>query len=300
MIRPPYLQKGDKIALVAPAGCIDREPVDNAIKHFEQWGYEVIIGDNVFNDYHIFAARDEQRARDMQLALDSDDIRAIVCVRGGYGAIRIIEQLDYSKFQGNPKWLVGFSDICVLHAKLNVLGIESLHAPMPINFPVFSEKAEDIVWTEKILRGSVPLYSFSGNEQNRLGTAEGELVGGNLSILYSLRGVNIELNKQSKILFIEEINEELYHLDRMMQNLKLTGKLDKLQALIVGEMTNMKDGDPSFGKTAYEIIAEAVEDYDFPVVYGFPSGHGKVNMPIILGANVRLNVTKDECTLDFN
>lgn len=300
MIRPPYLQKGDKIALVAPAGCIDREPVENAIKRFEQWGYEVIVGDNVFNNYNIFSARDEQRARDMQLALDSDDIRAIVCVRGGYGSIRIIEQLDYSKFQGNPKWLIGFSDISVLHAKLNVLGVESLHAPMPINFPALDETPEDIAWTEKILRGNVPLYSFRGNEHNRVGEAKAELVGGNLSVLYSLRGIDIEWDKQAKILFIEDLNEELYHLDRMMQNLKLAGKLDKLRALIVGEMSDMKDGDPSFGKTAYEIIAEAVEDYDFPVVYGFPSGHGKLNMPIILGTNVVLNVTKDECTLDFN
>lgn len=300
MIRPPYLQKGDKIAIVAPAGRIERKPVEEAVKRLEAWGYEVVLGDNLFNSYNIFSARDDQRARDMQLALDSDDIRAIFCVRGGYGCIRIIEKLDYSKFQGNPKWLVGFSDISVLHAKLNVLGIESLHAPMPINFPSLDLEPDDILWTKKILEGTMPQYKFNGNEFNREGKVAGELVGGNLSIIYSLRGIDIEWNKHNKILFIEDVNEELYHLDRMMQNLKLAGKFDKLSGLIVGEMTKMKDSDPSFGKTAYEIIAEAVEDYDFPVVYGFPSGHGKVNMPLIIGANVRLIVAKDSCVLDFN
>jgi len=300
MIRPPYLQEGDKIALVAPAGRIEKETVEAATKRIEEWGYEVVVGDNVFNSYNIFAARDDQRARDMQLALDSDDIRAIVCVRGGYGSIRIIDKLDYSKFQGNPKWLVGFSDISVLHAKLNVLGIESLHAPMPINFPELPKEPEDVLWTRRILEGDMPQYNFGGNTLNRDGEVTGELVGGNLSVLYSLRGIDIEWNKQNKILFIEDLNEELYHLDRMMQNLRMAGKFEKLSGLIVGQMTKMKDGDPSFGKSAYEIIAEAVEDYDFPVAYGFSAGHGELNNPLILGTNVNLNVTKESCVLDFN
>lgn len=299
MIRPPYLQKGDKIVLVAPAGCIERAPVEAAVKRFEDWGYEVVVGDNVFNSYHIYSARDDQRARDLQLALDSKEVRAIVCVRGGYGSIRILDKLDYSKFQGNPKWLVGFSDISVLHAKLNVLGVESLHAPMPINFPDLNQEPEDLIWMRKILEGDMPKYTFDTNVLNREGFAAGELVGGNLSILYSLLGVDIEWNKQNKILFIEDLNEELYHIDRIMQNLKMAGKLEKLNGIIVGQMTKMKDGEPPFGKTANEIIAEAVDLYDFPVAYGFPAGHGKINKPLILGTNVNLEVGKESCFLDF-
>jgi len=300
MIRPPYLQKGDKIAIVAPAGRVEPDYVDNAVKRFESWGYEVVVGDNVFNSFNTFSARDDQRLRDMQLALDSHEIRAIVCARGGYGSIRIIDKLDYSTFQGNPKWLIGFSDITVLHAKLNVLGVESLHAPMPINFPADASVPEDIMWTQRILEGEIPQYNFAGHELNREGEVAGEIIGGNLSVIYSLRGVNIQWDKQGKILFIEDVGEELYHLDRMMQNLKMAGSFDKLEGLIVGEMTNMKDGDPSFGKNAYEIIAEAVEEYKFPVAYGFFAGHGSVNKPLIFGANVSLSVSKDSCVLDFN
>lgn len=300
MIRPPYLQKGDKIAIVAPAGRVERDYVESAVKRFEDWGYEVVVGDNVFNSYNIFAARDDQRIRDMQLALDSVDISAIVCARGGYGSIRIFDELDYSKFQGNPKWLIGFSDITVLHAKLNVLGIESLHAPMPVNFPVDGSDTDDILWTKKIIEGEIPKYEFEGNNLNREGEVSGEIVGGNLSIIYSLHGINIQWNKQGKILFIEDVGEELYHLDRMMQSFKLAGSFDKLEGLVVGQMTNMKDGKPGFGKTAYEIIAEAVKDYKFPVAFGFSAGHSTPNNPIIFGANVNLNVSKDSCVLDFN
>lgn len=300
MIRPPYLQKGDKIAIVAPAGKVEREKVELAVKMFEKWGYEVVVGDNVFNDYHIFSASDEERADDLQKAMDSEDIRAIVCARGGYGCIRIVDKLDYSKFQGNPKWLIGFSDITVLHAKLNTLGIESIHGPMPVKFPSDCSESEDLIVLKDLIEGETPEYHFESHSLNRAGKCGGELVGGNLSIVYSLHGIEIEWKKHEKILFIEDIDEDLYHLDRMMQNLKHSGKLERLQGLIVGQLTGMKDGDPSFGKSAYEIIAEAVAGYKFPVVYGFPAGHGDVNFSLIFGAMAELEVNKDSYSLKFN
>ena len=300
MIKPPYLQPGDKIAIVAPAGRVARAKVDLAVKMFEKWGYEVVVGDNVFNDYNIFSATDDERAEDLQKVFDSEDIRAVVCARGGYGCIRIVDKIDYSKFQGNPKWLVGFSDITVLHAKLNTLGIESIHGPMPVKFPEDGSETDDIIKLKKLLEGSQPVYSYTSHPMNRKGVSSGELVGGNLSIVYSLHGIEIEWKKNEKILFIEDVDEDLYHLDRMMQNLKHSGKLEHLQGLLVGQMSEMKDGEPSFGSTAYEIIAEAVEDYDFPVVYGFPAGHGDVNYPLIFGAIAELEVNDKSYNLSFN
>lgn len=299
MIRPPYLQKGDKIIIVAPAGCVNKESVKSAIERFTNWGYEVVLGENIYRDYNIFSGTDGERADDLQKALDSEDIRAIICARGGYGSIRILDRLDYSIFQGNPKWIVGFSDISVIHAKLNVLGIETLHADMPKTMLDKSDDASDIKTFRSLLEGDIPAYKFPSDKMNRQGRVEGELVGGNLSVLYSLRGVDLEWSKMNKILFIEDLNENLYHLDRMMQNLKLDGKLEHLKGLIVGDMLNMRDSEPSFGKTAYEIIQDAVKDYDFPVVYNFPAGHSKMNMPIILGAYVKLEVNSNEYSLDF-
>ncbi|MCH4896796.1 LD-carboxypeptidase [Marinilabiliaceae bacterium JC040] len=299
MIRPPYLQKGDKIIIVAPAGCVNKESVESAIERFTNWGYEVVLGENIYRDYNIFSGTDGERADDLQKALDSEDIRAIICARGGYGSIRILDRLDYSIFQGNPKWIVGFSDISVIHAKLNVLGIETLHADMPKTMLDKSDDASDIKTFRSLLEGDVPEYKFPSDKMNRQGSVEGELVGGNLSVLYSLRGVDLEWSKMNKILFIEDLNENLYHLDRMMQNLKLDGKLEHLKGLIVGDMLNMRDSEPSFGKTAYEIIQDAVKDYDFPVVYNFPAGHSNMNMPIILGAYVKLEVNSNEYSLDF-
>lgn len=300
MIRSPYLQPGDKIAIVAPAGRIDREKVDIAIDMFKGWGYEVVVGKNIFKDYHVFSATDRERAEDLQWAFDSEDIRAVFCARGGYGCIRIVDQLDYSKFQGNPKWLVGFSDITVLHAKLNTLGIESVHGPMPVKFPDDGSRSEDITALKKILEGTLPEYRYESHRYNRSGVCSGELVGGNLSIVYSLHGIEIEWKKHEKILFIEDLDEDLYHLDRMMQNLKHSGKLERLQGLVVGQMTGMKDSDPSFGSTAYEIIAEAVQDYKFPVVFDFPAGHGSINYPLIMGAIADLEVNEESYSLVFN
>lgn len=300
MIRPPYLQPGDKIAIVAPAGRVAREKVELAINMFEKWGYEVVIGKNVFNNYNIFSASDSQRAEDLQEAFDSEDVRAVFCARGGYGCIRIVDEIDYSMFQGNPKWLIGFSDITVLHAKLNTLGIESIHGPMPVKFPEDGVESNDLAVLKNLLEGDIPEYSFENNPMNRKGKCNGEVVGGNLSIVYSLHGIEIEWKKHEKILFIEDVDEDLYHLDRMMQNLKHSGKLARLQGLIVGQMTEMKDGDPSFGMTAYEIIAEAVKDYKFPVVYGFPAGHGNINYPLLIGGMAELDINEDSYSLRFN
>jgi len=300
MIRPQYLQPGDKIAIVAPAGRVARGKVDLAVKMFEKWGYEVVVGDNVFNNHHIFSATDSDRVEDLQKVFDSEDVMAVFCARGGYGCIRIVDKIDYSKFQGNPKWLIGFSDITVLHAKLNTLGIESIHGPMPVKFPDDGSESDDLVRLKSLLEGSLPGYTYESHLLNRNGVCSGELVGGNLSIVYSLHGIEIEWKKHEKILFIEDVDEDLYHLDRMMQNLKHSGKLERLEGLVVGQMTEMKDGDPSFGASAYEIIAEAVKDYKYPVVFGFPAGHGGINYPLIFGAIAELEVCDESYSLNFN
>ncbi len=299
MIRPPYLQKGDKIAIVAPAGKVEREKVDLAVRIFEKWGYEVEVGDNVFNDYHTFSARDDQRVDDLQKAMNSENIRAIMCARGGYGCIRIVGKLDYSKFQGNPKWLIGFSDITVLHAKLNALGVESIHGIMPVKFPCDGSESDDLRILKKLIEGEIPEYKLESHSLNRIGKCGGEIVGGNLSVLYGMHNADIDKKKYERILFIEDVGENLYHLDRMMQTLKYSGKLERLQGLIVGQFTEMKDSNPYFGKSAYEIISEAVEDYEFPVVYGFPAGHGDVNIPVLLGAMAELDVGNSYYTLRY-
>ncbi len=290
MIHPPYLKPGDKIAIVSPARSITFEEVHPAIRFFQRQGLEVVLGSYVFTRYNQFAGTDEQRRKDFQQMLDDDHIRAIVCARGGYGTVRIIDQLDFKNFCDHPKWIVGFSDVTVLHAHIHrQFGIETLHAAMPVNMQ--EEKPDDTLMTLiEALFGNPMAYFCEKKPLSRPGVAEGVLVGGNLSILHNLAGTASDIDTAGKILFIEDLDEYLYHIDRMMMNLKRTGKLAKLHGLIVGGMTKMNDNAIPFGLTANEIIADSVREYKFPVCYDFPAGHIEPNVALVLGRKVTLKV----------
>ncbi|HEY6162991.1 MAG TPA: LD-carboxypeptidase [Bacteroidia bacterium] len=287
---PPYLKKGDKIGIVATARKISRAELQPAVDILKQWGLEPVLSENIFGEDHQFSGTDEQRAADLQRMLDDDSIRAVISARGGYGTLRIIDKLDLSKFIAHPKWVVGYSDITVLHSHLHALGIATLHATMPINFA----KHEEATGTLRTALFGGPLsYFIPHHHLNREGKAEGETIGGNLSLLYALAASKSDTSTHGKILFIEDLDEYLYHIDRMMLNLKRSGKLSKLKGLIIGGFTDMKDNPVPFGKTAEEIIREAVEEYDYPVCFGFPAGHIEKNCALPFGTKTILEVNEN-------
>jgi len=299
MITPPYLKKGDKIAIVSPARKISPAEVEIAINIFKAWGLEVVLGDHLFASYNQFAGSDEQRLSDFQQMLDDSSIRAIICSRGGYGTVRIIDQLDFTRFLQSPKWIVGYSDVTVLHSHIHRhYGVETLHAIMPVNFKGKCDGNPSLNSLKKALFGKELVYRFPVEQYFRKGSCKGPLVGGNLSILYSLTNTSSDINTNGKILFLEDLDEYLYHIDRMMMNLRRSSKLEGLAGLIVGGMTKMHDNEVPYDKTANEIIAEAVEDYPYPVCYNFPAGHIDDNRALILGREVTLEVG-DEVKLFF-
>jgi len=287
MIQPPLLKKGDKIGVIAPARKIAKEEIQNAIDLFTRWGLEVVLSKNLFRIDNQFAGTDDERAEDLQTMLDDASIKAVISARGGYGTIRIIDKIDFAKFKKNPKWVIGYSDITVLHSHIHNLEIETLHATMPINFSKNSEATETL---RKALFGEKLKYEFESHPLNRTGAADGELVGGNLSLLYALTGSVSDIKTEGKILFVEDLDEYLYHIDRMMLNLKRSGKLSHLAGLVVGGMTNMKDNTIPFGKTAEEIILDAVKEFSYPVCFNFPAGHIDKNLALCFGKKVNLEV----------
>lgn len=296
------LPNNGTIAIVAPAGAIAPEILSKAVEIIEQKGYTVRIMPHVLNcATGVFSATDEQRVSDMQRALNDDSIDAIICSRGGYGSCRIIDKLDFSHFKNNPKWIVGFSDITVLHAKLTSIGIASVHAPMLKHIATHGLEHNDNKILFEILAGKTEFQTqLESHALNRFGVAEGTLIGGNLSILHSLRGTKLDIQPQNKILFIEDLSEYNYHIDRMMQNLKLGNILSQLNGIIVGQFTNIKDGNTPFGKNAYEIVAETVKDYDYTTIFGYPAGHNNdINMPLILGKRVRIEANKETSTINY-
>jgi muramoyltetrapeptide carboxypeptidase len=295
MKTPAYLKSGDKITIVAPAGKILKEKVDTAAEIIEGWGIRVVLGNNLFHDHFQYSAPDRERLDDMQQALDDNSVKAILFARGGYGLIRILDQLDFSNFRKNPKWLIGFSDITILHSHIqNNFRIETIHATMAAGLTNL-EAAESL---RKALLGEMLSYEFITHPLSRKGKATGVLVGGNLAILCSLIGSVSDIDTKGKILFIEDVGEYLYRIDRMMWQLKRAGRLAHLAGLIVGGMTDMKDGETPFGKTAYEIVEEAVKQYDYPVCFGFPSGHQEDSRALVLGRKASLDV-KNSSILNF-
>ncbi len=299
MFQPALLNKGDKIGLVAPAGKIDHQKINIAKTVLESLGYEVILGKHVYDEHHIFAGTDEDRATDFQFMLDHEEIKAIICARGGYGSIRIINKLSFDGFERHPKLMIGFSDITIFHARLNHLHFGSLHATMPINFTENIADSSSLQKLVNYLEGKLTNYQIPSHQLNRSGSCEAELVGGNLSIICSLNATDYELNMHGKILFIEDLNEDLYHLDRLMHNLKLGGKLEHLEGLIVGGMSDMKDSETPFGKSAYEIIQDAIKDYNYPVIFNFPAGHIDENWPLPFGKKVNIDVNDKEVNVSW-
>jgi len=292
MIRPPYLRKGDKVGIVSPSRSITFDEIHPSLRVLQKFGLEVVLGSHVFSRHNQFAGTDEYRREDFQQMLDDDSIRAILCSRGGYGAVRIIDKLNFTRFLLHPKWIVGYSDITVFHAHIHEhFGIETLHATMPKN--ILSDVPDDSIKSMiNALFGYPVTYSCSRSPLSRDGSGEGILVGGNLSILCNLMGSASALNTEGKILFLEDVDEYLYHIDRMMMNLKRAKKLSGLAGLIVGGMTKMNDNTVPFGKLPGEIIAEAVTEFKYPVCFDFPAGHVERNLALIFGRKIKLSVGK--------
>ncbi len=297
---PPYLKPGDKIGIVSTARKITREELQPAVECFEKEGFEIVFGKNLFKELNQFSGTDEERAEDFQLMMDNPEIKAILCARGGYGTVRIIDKLDFSTFKKTQKWICGFSDVTVLHSHIwQNFEIETIHSIMPVQLKKLGGESDAAKTLVKSLKGDTLDYQFPAHTLNREGNAEAIIVGGNLSILYSLLGSVSDIDTAGKILFLEDIDEYLYHIDRMMMAMKRAGKLDKLKGLAVGGMSDMKDNTIPFGKNAEEIIVDAVKEYDFPVCFHFPAGHIDDNCAIYIGKNAKLEVGKAKSTLVY-
>ncbi len=300
MISPPYLKPGDKIAIVSTARKITEEELRPALKKFAEWGFNTVFGGNIYTQENQYAGSDEQRLSGFQQMLDDPSVKAIVCARGGYGTVRIIDSIDFSAFVKSPKWIFGYSDVTVLHSHIHThFQTETIHALMPLNFPSDGADNEALMTLKKALTGEKLQYHILHNSLSKQGKAEGILAGGNLSLLFALSATPSDIDTSGKILFIEDLDEYLYHIDRMMLQLKRSGKLKNLAGLIVGSMSEMKDNTVPFGKTAYEIISEAVKEYNYPVCMGFPAGHIDDNRALILGRKISLDVRTHETNAEF-
>jgi len=297
---PPSLISSNEIRIIAPASAVEQEYIDKTIQSLVDQGFTVSLGKNTLNRYHQFAGTDAERTEDFQEAIDDPAVGAIFCARGGYGSIRIIDDIDFSSLTEKPKWIAGFSDITVFHTFLNhVFNLATIHSPMPVNVNNASF-AENLVKLKKILKGNKPELAFKSDNLNRYGKGKGKLVGGNLSILYSLQSTKYEINTMGNILLIEDVGEQLYHIDRMMQNLLHAGKLEGLEGLVIGGMSDMKDKRRPFGKTAYEIVLDTVRKFDYPVAFGFPAGHIENNQPFIMGAEVEISINKNDTKIIYS
>ena len=294
---PQYLKKGDTVGILATARKIDLATLQPAIKLLESWGLHVVIGKTIGIEENQLAGADWFRATDFQEMLDNPNIKAIWAAKGGYGTVRIVDRIDFTNFKKHPKWIIGFSDMTVMHSHINNMDIATLHAIMAIS--VKSATPEAISSFRKALFGEPLSYTLAHDDYNQNGKGKGELVGGNLSVLYSVMGSKSEIDYKGKILFIEDLDEYLYHIDRMMMNLKRNGYFDNLQGLIIGGMTSMNDNDIPWGKDALQIIKDITKDYKFPIVYNFPAGHIKDNRALIMGKTVTLEVNDTVTTLKF-
>ena len=297
MITPTYLQKGDTVAIVSTARKHLTDNLKPTLDLLHSWGLEVVIGKTIGLEKNQLAGTDAQRAEDFQTQLDNPNIKAIWCVRGGYGTVRIIDLLDFTKFKQSPKWIVGFSDVTVLHNHLNTMGYKTIHGIMPISVPKATKEAVETL--HQALLGQKLSYQLLPHSMNRFGKATGELVGGNLSILYSLFGSKSAINCDDKILFIEDLDEYLYHIDRMMMNLRRNGCLESIKGILVGAMTSMNDNDIPWGKNALEIIDDVSKKYNIPIVYNFPAGHIHDNRALILGNRISIEVNEKGSTVVF-
>ena len=303
LIKPEYLKKGDTVAIVAPSGVLKNYNgyILKAKELLKSWELEVIIGENVFNDNGHFAGTDNQRSADFQLALDDKAIKAIWCARGGYGAMRVIDNLNFEKYKENPKWIIGYSDITAIHNDLHNNKSESIHGIMCKSLEKIDvDNNESISLLKKTLFGEKLSYTIEGNNYNIEGNSNGQLIGGNLTLLHCLLGSESSIDTDGKILFIEDLGEYLYHIDRMLISLKRAGYFDNCKGLIVGDFTDMRKNTTPFGRNLKELILDIVKEYDFPVSFGFPAGHGEKNYPMILGREINLEVSKQQSTINFS
>ena len=302
IIKPPYLKKGDSIVILAPAGILKpsrKEVVFKAKKLAESWGLKVVLGKNIFNQNNHFSGTDNERSQDFQSALDNSNIKAIWAARGGYGSVRVLDKLDFTKFKQNPKWIIGYSDITAFHNHIHNLGFETLHAMMATSL---EEKPEEIIQTissfKKILFGETISYTISSSKYNRKGVVEGQLIGGNLAILASMLGSKSQLNTDGKILFIEEIGEYKYSIDRMLHSLKRAGYFNKIKAVIVGDISSIKKNSTKWGKPIEQLFLDVLPKKT-PVLFNFPAGHEADNRALIFGGNIELIIGKEKSTLVF-
>lgn len=300
MIIPAYLKRGDLIGIVSPSRKISPDEIENAVQTIEEWGMRVITGRHAFKDNDQFAGTDEQRAEDFQQMLDNSEVKAIFCSRGGYGSVRIIDKLDFRGFAKSPKWIAGFSDITVFHSHINKNHeVATLHCEMPINFGKSGSERETTSSIFRALTSEPLIYEGSVKGQFTEGFAEGLLTGGNLSVLYSLLGSVSDIDTDGKVLFLEDLDEYLYHIDRMIIAMKRAGKFNNIKGLVVGGMSDMRDNAIPFGKTAEEIIMEHTRDLGVPVLYHFPAGHMPLNVALKMGVKVRFEVKAGNYSLVF-
>lgn len=294
---PPYLKKGDKVAIVCPAWKLDNG-IDDAVKVLRSWELEVVLGKTVHSSCRQYAGSDALRAQDFQHMLDDDTIKAIFAARGGYGSARMIDRVDFSRFEKKPKWVIGFSDVTVIHSHIHKLyAIETIHGQMPVTIP--DATRESLLSLKDTLFGKNPLYEYKSAHENIPGIARGQVIGGNLALLIHVLGSVSEMDYTGKILFIEDVGEYYYAIDRMLWTLKRAGKLARLKGLIVGGFTSLKDNKVPFGMSMEDLVKEVVSEYGYPVAFDFPAGHIDHNYTLIFGREAQLTVEKNKVTLAY-
>lgn len=302
LVRPPYLKSGDTIALVAPAGILrnKKEVITKAIKVIESWGLHVKVGEHLYDQNHHFAGTDTQRIQDFQEALDNPSIKAIWTARGGYGTVRILDALDYTKFIQHPKWIIGYSDITALHNQIHNLGFETIHGMMAVNFGSKPEAIKETITTlKKAMFGHQLKYTLPSSTYNKKGTAQGQLVGGNLTLLQGMLGSETSIDTTDKILFIEEVGEYVYHVDRMLQSLKRAGYFKHIKGVIIGDISRIRINPTPFGKTVQQVVLDNLKGLNIPVAFEMPAGHKDKNVALILGRKVTLIVSKEGSNVLF-